>query len=187
MKRGGGKNKGSSFEREIAKTLSLWISKGETDDIFWRSTTSGARATTRTKQGKQTANSYGDLSILDAAYSFVCKAVCFELKKGYSGTGILDILDGNKKVPDLISFWNQCETDRIAGDRHYSIVISKRDRKHTIITMSRLLYNKIIKKTGAGLYNRIIVDYQGHKLVVIKFQDFLDKVDPDIFCYAIQL
>lgn len=181
MKKGGGKSKGSEFERSIAKTLSLWISNDKQDDILWRSTTSGARATSRSKQGKQTVNSYGDLCVLDSRYSFLCEAACFELKKGYAGTGILDILDGSKKEPDLIKFWNQCEKDRIAGNRKYSIVISKRDRKQTIITLSRILHNKILKRIGPGLYNRVVIKYQNHNLVVIKFQDFLDNVPAQLF------
>lgn len=45
MKRGSGKNKGSGFERDIAKKLSLWVSDGERTDIFWRSAGSGSKAT----------------------------------------------------------------------------------------------------------------------------------------------
>ena len=58
-------SKGSAFEREISKSLSLWYTEGERDDIFWRSSQSGGRATTRAKKGKKTAASYGDITALD--------------------------------------------------------------------------------------------------------------------------
>lgn len=45
MKRGGGKKKGASFEREVCKALSLWITRGKRHDCFWRSAMSGGRAT----------------------------------------------------------------------------------------------------------------------------------------------
>jgi hypothetical protein len=47
--------KGSSFEREIAKLLSLWWSEGMRDDVFYRSHASGGRFTMRRKSGKDTA------------------------------------------------------------------------------------------------------------------------------------
>ena len=45
MRKGGGKSKGSAFEREVCVALSKWISNGEKVDIFWRSAMSGGRAT----------------------------------------------------------------------------------------------------------------------------------------------
>jgi len=45
MRKGGGKGKGSSFEREICVALSKWITHGEKIDCLWRSAMSGGRAT----------------------------------------------------------------------------------------------------------------------------------------------
>jgi hypothetical protein len=50
MRSGGGHAKGSAFERAICKRLSLWLSRGERDDLFWRSAMSGGRATLRLRQ-----------------------------------------------------------------------------------------------------------------------------------------
>lgn len=41
----GSKQKGASFERDICRALSLWITKGDKSDLFWRSAMSGGRAT----------------------------------------------------------------------------------------------------------------------------------------------
>ena len=60
MRPGGGKAKGSSFEREIARILSLWWSKGTRDDIFGRTMSSGAWGTQRAKAGKSTFGQYGE-------------------------------------------------------------------------------------------------------------------------------
>lgn len=40
-----GKQKGSAFERLVCKRLSLWITQGQQEDVFWRSAMSGGRAT----------------------------------------------------------------------------------------------------------------------------------------------
>jgi len=47
MKKGGGKNKGSSFERKICKELSLWWSGGKSDSIFYRTGGSGGTGDAR--------------------------------------------------------------------------------------------------------------------------------------------
>ena len=53
MKRaGGGKAKGSAFERQACKDLSLWVTAGQRDDCLWRSAMSGGRATLNAKKGK---------------------------------------------------------------------------------------------------------------------------------------
>lgn len=51
-KAGAGKRKGSAFEREICKRLSMWVSGGKKTDLFWRSAMSGGRATVARKSGK---------------------------------------------------------------------------------------------------------------------------------------
>jgi hypothetical protein len=52
LKSGGGKNKGSQFEREVCAKLSLWITGGQRKDCLWRSAMSGGRATVHMKKGE---------------------------------------------------------------------------------------------------------------------------------------
>jgi hypothetical protein len=48
------KAKGSAFERKLCDMLSLWISRGQHDDLLWRSAMSGGRGTRReAKRGAQ--------------------------------------------------------------------------------------------------------------------------------------
>lgn len=51
MRAGGGKRKGSKFERSICRELSRWITKGVREDVFWRSSISGGRATVALRKG----------------------------------------------------------------------------------------------------------------------------------------
>lgn len=62
MRPGGGKAKGSEFERDICKKLSRWVSHGEREDLFWRSAMSGGRATVGKKKGLDHAKHAGDIS-----------------------------------------------------------------------------------------------------------------------------
>lgn len=78
MRSGGGKAKGASFERMVCKRLSLWLSVGERDDLFWRSAMSGGRATLRLRQDlariQINKSQAGDLTaISQEAYEFAEK------------------------------------------------------------------------------------------------------------------
>lgn len=57
-----GKQKGSKFERDVAKKLSLYLTDGKDDSTIWRSISSGAFATNRKKKGITTQHNVGDLS-----------------------------------------------------------------------------------------------------------------------------
>lgn len=58
---GSGKSKGNGFERQICKTLSLWITAGRRDDVLWRSAISGGRATVAAKKGRELPHVAGDV------------------------------------------------------------------------------------------------------------------------------
>ena len=67
MRSGGGKQKGASFERDTCRRLSLWVSHGKREDLFWRSAMSGGRATIGNKRGINLAAQAGDISSVDKA------------------------------------------------------------------------------------------------------------------------
>jgi hypothetical protein len=49
-----GHSKGSSFERTLCRQFSLWITKGERNDIFWRNVISGGQFTFAASKGRKT-------------------------------------------------------------------------------------------------------------------------------------
>lgn len=85
--------KGGSFEREICKLLSKWWTGGERDDVFWRSSQSGGRATQRAKSGKTTYGSYGDVTAVDPIGEPLLKLFTIELKRGSSHSCPGDLID----------------------------------------------------------------------------------------------
>lgn len=61
----GPKSKGANWEREVCRRLSRWVTKGRSEDVFWRSSMSGGRATVHRKQGRRTADAAaGDICAL---------------------------------------------------------------------------------------------------------------------------
>lgn len=178
--------KGGEFEREFSKLFSLYVTEGKRTDVFWRSSQSGGRATVRAKSGQKTEGSYGDITCLDGDFAYVTQALCFELKRGYNGSSIQDLVDSAKKEPEFIAFWKQCERDKTVGGRLFCFVVVKRDRKKTVLLIDRSFQNKISQKVGARLYNRIDIDFQGLRLSMITLQDFLDAVPAYAFLEILQ-
>lgn len=140
MRPGGGSHKGSSFEREICKRLSLAWTDGERDDVFWRTSGSGARATCRFGRGKATANQYGDICATDPVGVPLTDCFVFELKCGYGRWDLLDLLDGRGPLPKFLE--QATETARMAhenltGDAtsqtFAAVVIAKRDRRGVVV------------------------------------------------------
>lgn len=80
MKAGGGHAKGADFERKVCKALSLWVTMGKRDDVFWRSAMSGGRATIRFNRGIEGRVQLGDITAIDAAGTKLTDCVVIECK-----------------------------------------------------------------------------------------------------------
>jgi len=135
-----GNRKGSSFEREICKKLSEWWSDAvegtPRDDLFWRASQSGGRATQRAKSGKRTAGSYGDIAAVDPVGAPLLKVFTLELKRGRSHGDIGDMLDipltGYKKRPFEKTLEQAVGSHKLAGSMSW-LLISQRDRRRCLV------------------------------------------------------
>lgn len=179
--------KGGSFEREIAKTLSLWWSDGERDDIFGRSDGSGGRFTQRRKAGKSTANMAGDLTFTDSIGEPLIAAWSIELKTGYgkrtdsgfSRWDSLDFLDSRQKEPTLEKMWKQCVRDAELTNREPVLIFRRNGRSPCIMLNCEYILDKLnplfgkIRRDCLGIYVKDI------NCTVIPLQDFMEWI-PDI-------
>ena len=90
---GGGKRKGGTFEREIAKELSVWWLDGKGDHtIFWRTHSSGQLGT----RGHHARTEYGDIMAVDDEGKGLTDRVNIELRHSRS-LDISDLVYGSKK------------------------------------------------------------------------------------------
>lgn len=137
--------KGSSFEREICKILSLWWTDGTRDDIFWRTSGSGARAKTRSKKNQTTFGQYGDIQATDPIGQPLLDIMSIELKRGYSKSSFADMFDKPAKAAQQIfeSFLEQALQDSINANTPYWVLIVRRDRKETCVFMPRTLARRL--------------------------------------------
>lgn len=126
--------KGSAFERDICKQLSRWWTGGKRDDVFWRSSQSGGRATQRMKSGKRTYGSYGDITAVDPIGEPLLKLFTIELKRGRAHRGVGDMIDA--RPSRRLHPFAKCllQTYRSAQDARSSswMLIGRRDFREAI-------------------------------------------------------
>lgn len=132
MRRGGGKQKGSSFERLVCRELSLWISSGKNEDCFWRSAMSGGRSTVAFAKGKRLATQAGDISAIHPLGSKLTDKFLLECKfyRDLNFAGLL------LKRGKLTEFW--LETRRQATQyKKHPMLIAKQNNQPIIVCLSR--------------------------------------------------
>lgn len=147
------KGKGSGFEREVCKALSTWWTAGERDDVFWRSSSSGGRATQRRKSGKKTYGQYGDVQACDPVGEPLTRLFVIEVKRGYAKTTIGNMLDINQRnKPQQWELWlQQVMTDQASAEVPAWMLITKRDRQLPLLFMPYRM-GGVLQRSGASMH-----------------------------------
>jgi hypothetical protein len=162
VRKGGSKNKGSSFEREIAVELSKWISGGKREDLLWRSSQSGGRSTTARKKGTILSSQAGDLSAIHPLGQPFINLFYTELKfyRDLQYAGITD------NTGYLVKFWQSTIIEANSYKRS-PLLIAKQNRKPAIVfthglglKMLGLSQNKcIISSPKLGLFGYLFDEF----------------------------
>ena len=177
--------KGSQYERDICKQLSFWLTQDlekPRDDILWRCSQSGGRATTRAKQGKKTAYSYGDITFIDPIGKPFIDACLLELKRGYTkDIGVLDFIDSKKKEPLLSKWWEKGEGERELAGRKYTVIIFRRDGHQSCIFFTSSIFDEMQDWFGVYWKNTIRLTLPASEFIVLKLEDFLNWCHPNYF------
>ena len=168
--------KGSEFERELCRTLSLWWTDGHRDDVFWRSQNSGGRATTRRQKGKNTSGQYGDIAATDPVSVPLLEYITFEMKRGYPKAIAQAVLDAPEGAVSglLEGFFEQAETAAKNANTPFWAVIHRRDRRDAILWMPR---NPVILQ---HIKRKIVLMGSSHNdtIIGVRLDDFLSEVTP---------
>jgi hypothetical protein len=187
-RKGGGMKKGSAFEREICVQLSKWWSRGERDDIFWRTSGSGARATQRGK--KRTFGQYGDVQATDPIGQPLLNCCTIEIKRGYSHESFANIIETSEMVkakpPMFYTFISQARLEADNAGTKYWLLISKRDRRTAIVTIPYSLYQGLLIRRGREWrFDRARLDWvisgKRTSVIIVRLSDFLGFFTPDDF------
>lgn len=152
-------SKGAAWEREFSKKLSIWWSDGEADDLFWRTSQSGGRATTRRKKGKGTRGHVGDICATDETGAQLLGYVTFELKRGYNRHSLHDLIDKpNRAAEQEMEKWitQAKQAKKLSKSRHW-LVVSRRDRREPLLIAPTGLL------TVLGVPVKAVIRYIGKK------------------------
>jgi hypothetical protein len=178
-------SKGSSFERDICRQLSLWWSYGQRDDLYWRCAGSGAMAKTRSKVGKNTFGQYGDIQATDPIGQPLLDVFTIEVKRGYSSASFMNMLDKPDSAAMQVweSFFQQVSQDSKNAKSKSWMIIWRRDRKQALVYMPMTIISSplgmYIKLTFPHLKGKVeLKDGTLLRVFICKLDDFLDHIKP---------
>ena len=161
MKPGKGKAKGSSFEREVCKKLSLWLTGGKSEDVFWRSAMSGGRATVAKGKVRQT----GDITSVSPEGHILTDSLYLECKhlKDIS----LDCLIKGKG--NLLTIWHKTVEEAAKYDKTPCLIF--RQNHYPVVFCS--VYSGVL-----FLQAEKLVRVSAGPLCLIRFDDLMSSPFP---------
>lgn len=138
-------SKGARFERELCKKLSLWWTAGKRDDVFWRSAGSGGMATNRAKRGGSAYGQHGDIQATDPVGKPLMDAFCIELKRGYTKTSFVDVIDKPAKCAQSQweAFVEQAMRSAKSAGAAYWMLVQQRDRRDAVVFIPSEAYDAL--------------------------------------------
>lgn len=163
MKPGSGKAKGTAFERDVCKSLSLWVTGGQKSDVFWRSAMSGGRATAVNKDGVEVRQAGDICAVAEEGYDLV-DSYYFELKR-YKDLQLPQFLVRGTGL--LSTFWRATIVDAERYGRS-PVLIAKQDRMPAII-----LFDGKPDLMLDDLQTKVFVSHVGLDTFMTRFDDLL--------------
>lgn len=197
-RKGNAKRKGNVFEREICRCLSLWWTDNESDDVFWRTPGSGARATVRSQKGRLTPNHYGDVCSVDDRGLLLTNQFVIELKRGYASkpATIADLLDCYSSSTPYWSKWitkAQNQSRLLPSASQSWMIIAKRDQREAIVCLPTSVVTRLVAvcdmmrglaESDCLLKGSWIMKYRGsgtnRPCCFYLLEDFLDGLRPQV-------
>lgn len=166
MKSGAGKRKGGTYERKIARKLSLWITQGKNENGLWRSSSSGAMATINKKKGSINPYQCGDLcAVSPDCYKFA-KQIYVEIKF-YKKLNIANFIFDRPSI--LKKFWNTATKEAESYNKEPIIIAKENNFPELIIFRKTLFDNTLPKKVFTK------VEIKNEEIYIALLDEFLDS------------
>jgi hypothetical protein len=130
---GRGAAKGASFEREICRRFSKFVSPGTKDTVFWRSAQSGGRATIMNRRGHTNETQLGDLTCVHEAGLWLTNHFIVECKHRANLQLEAALFKGKGK---LAEFWiDLCKLSR--RHRRHPMLVARQNRCDTMLILDQ--------------------------------------------------
>lgn len=172
MKAGGQKRKGNSFENELAKKLSLWVTNGKREDVLERSPASGGKSTVHRKSGKDFGNIAGDLISVSRESQSLIDSFIIEAKHR-ADININPLIFGQEAKTGFLEWWyyllSECDTHK-----KLPMIIVKQNRKPVIICLCETGISKL------QCENLVFLSFKQLNIHIILFENFLKNCNPTL-------
>jgi len=182
--------KGGTFEGEVSKEFSLYLTQMKTEDGVWRTEASGARATSKAKANMQTRmDQYGDITYTIPETKFWFDVFSVECKTGYAKKtkdktktkttlthwSLLDMIDSSQKVSQFHEFWEQTLNDAIESKREPMLVF-RRNRRSKCIAMHKDIFTAFLSSFGIPSVNYLTLNtmFDPIPITIINLDHFFD-------------
>lgn len=177
------KVRGGDYEREICRKLSSWwLGKQVNRDlVFWRTQSSGGRATIRARTGKGTCIAHcGDIYAMDPIGAALTNLITWELKLGSREANLHDIIDApGEALQDYQQWIKQAEESSRNARTPYWAIVHHKSRRLDVMTMPASLWKFLgcseLTVLGPVLYMTLP---DSGKIVAVQFDEFLRGVTP---------
>lgn len=166
----GSKGKGASFDIKNCRILSKWITGFEQPEIFWRSATSGGRASRKARMGID-VGMHGDIMAIDEKAKWLTDIFFFECKS-YSKIDFSLFLEGKGNV---IDWWKKC-VEQSTDAKKWPLLVFKQNGSDTYIMCKSDM--PMFSEFSLDCLPRFEIVTNGEKLVVASFSGFLRRVAP---------
>lgn len=170
MRKGGGKAKGSGWERDICRFLTKWVSGQEKPYIFWRTPGSGSFVTNNVS-----TDASGDIISILPEGRFFTDIISCEAKIGYDE---IDLFKHFKDVKNntLESFWCQCIRDANKSNKYGMLVYKKSGYKPMVGVDDRLI-NELHMKLPKSIV--VFFNESLPKMVLFDMESFFNSISPE--------
>jgi len=170
MKPGGGKQKGAQFERDICRSLSLWISGNKNPNLLWRSAMSGGRSTLMRRAGNKNDEQAGDISAVGEEGHLLVKKFYLECKH-YADLGIDNFM--LSRPSKLGKFWEIALKDARSVGK-VPLLIAKQNRYPEIVVSTTEVFKHLFVK-GRLRFVKIQTGLAGAEIIVILLDDLISN------------
>ena len=175
MRKGGGKTKGSNFEREVCKTLSLWLSHGADSSLFTRNVLSGGAYTRRTSD----RGTPGDLAASDPRSHAFIQKYCVECKH-HRDLLLSEFVLRPRRLSSLGQIIDK--TDRQATEvRRYFFIVAKQNNREPVVLLPEIVGNLLAVQLRR-IQKKVDITYHlffGGDVFCMRLPDFVAFITPE--------
>jgi hypothetical protein len=180
---GRGKGKGSGWERDVGKQLSLWLTNSARPDIFSRNVLSGGAFTVAAKAGKLSSRMPGDLMAAHPlAFQFLSQYL-IECKH-LASLGLENYLFDTSGKAQMTGIVALATKQAIQAELEY-MIIAKQNHREPLVLVAGYIGQRMLLAHGRSSSRTIITPNHHYlhkqRIFLMRFRDMLSFVKPTSF------